>query len=242
MKFALIVQPSYETPALLSDFRLVYHMALAQYVLVDEAYASLYKGLHEQDHFIMLDNGAAENGHSIGIENVVRAAEMIGADEIVMPDVLDECKATVAATYSSLKYVPIRMRAVVPQGKDWTEWENCALELVSFGCRTICIAKRYEDLPGGRVYALELIQKHLWHKSHDIHLLGCRRRPLIEIIHALEAAPWVRGIDTAAPIAYAQHGALIENPKWFSLQWNAPIHYGTAAHNVAEIVEACRCT
>ena len=239
MKFALIIQPLYGCESLLSTYNLGYHMALAQYVLSDERYAAIYKKLHAQGHFIMLDNGAAENGHSIGIENVVAAAEMIGADEIVMPDVLDECRATMMVTLPSLQYVPMHKRAVVPQGKDWTDWENCAFELVEMHCHTICVAKRYEDLPGGRAHALQLIESHGWHKTHNIHLLGCRRRPLIEISEALRVAPWVRGIDTAAPIGYAQNGALIEASHWFSFQWNVPLQYAVAEHNIEEVLDAC---
>ena len=242
MKFALITQSANDGSKLLRGSSLTYHMALAQYILSDEAYRQIYHDLHYEDHFIMLDNGAAENGHSIGIDNVCEAAEMIGADEIVMPDVLDECKATIAATYNALAYVPVRRRAVCPQGHSWAEWERCALELVSFGCRTICIAKRYEAFPGGRVHALKLLMTHNWHKTHDVHLLGCKSRPLFEISKALKTAPWIRGIDTAAPIAYAQNNAPIENPHWYSFRWNEPFQCSVADHNVHAIQEVCRCT
>jgi hypothetical protein len=159
-----------------------------------------------------------------------------------MPDVLDECNATVSATGNAIKFVPERMRAIVPQGKDWADWEYCATTLVRLGCRTICVAKRYEALEGGRAHALGIIRRHKWHLTHDIHLLGCYRNPLREILNAIEVAPWVRGIDTSAPISYAQHGDTLDHPKWHSLEWNKPFRYGTAVVNMDFILEACRCT
>lgn len=238
MKFALIAQPN-RGDMLAIEYRLTYHMALAQYIHSDETYRNFYKLMRMQDHFIMLDNGAAENGHSIGIENVVAAADMIGGvDEIIMPDVLDEKRATVAATGNALQFVPINKRAVVPQGKNWEEWEQCAMDLVGMGCRTICVAKRYEALPGGRTYALEIIQKHRWHHIYDVHLLGCYRNPLREI-GDVRLMPWVRGIDTAAPISYAQHNETLDHPKWHSLEWDRPFDYDTAMTNMDLILEEC---
>lgn len=241
MKFALIAQPN-AGDQLVNQYHLTYHLVLAQYVLSDARYRSFYLNLHLQDHFIMLDNGAAENGHSIGIENVMKAADLIGSDEVVMPDVLDECNATIAATYAALKSVPERMRAVVPQGRDWADWEYCATTLVGMGCRTICVAKRYEALPGGRVHALEIIKKHKWHRLYDIHLLGCYRNPLREILDAANVTSWIRGIDTAAPISYAQSGDTLDYPRWHSLEWDKPFNYTVACVNMDLILEACRCT
>jgi len=243
MKFALIAPPSHFGDQLLQQYRLTYHMVLAQYVLEDPYYEGIYQMLRKQDHFIMLDNGAAEKGHSIGIENVVKAADALGGvDEIVMPDVLDECNATIAATKAALKFVPERMRAVVPQGRDWADWEYCATTLITLGCRTICIAKRYEALPGGRPYALDIIRSHNWHQSHSVHLLGCYRNPLKEIRDIAASAPWVRGIDTAAPISYAQSGCSLDYPRWHSLVWNADFNFTVAEVNMDLILEACRCT
>lgn len=239
MKLALITSPG--GGPLITEFGLAYHMALAQYVLSDEAYAECYRTLHGRGHFIMLDNGAAENGRSMSVKQLCLAAKAIGADEIVMPDVLDNCLETIAATQGALDSVPVRMRAVVPQGVDWEDWEYCAKKLVSMGCRTICIAKRYERLPGRRAQALDIIRSHDWHTTYDVHLLGCHRNPLKEICDVVEDAPWVRGIDTAAPIAYAQHAALLTDQLHYSFEWGAPFDPGVAEFNVGLALEACKC-
>lgn len=239
MKYALIAQPN-RGNMLVMEYRLTYHMALAQYIHKDETYLNFYKLMRMQDHFIMLDNGAAENGHSIGIENVVKAADMIGGvDEIVMPDVLDEMRATVAATFTACKFVDERKRAVVPQGRDWQEWEECAVALVKFGCRTICVAKRYEAFKGGRVHALDIIRRHGWARTHDVHLLGCYRNPLKEIRDVMATDLWVRGIDTAAPISYAQHNDTIDHASWHSLDWDVPFKFDTAEYNMDLILKEC---
>lgn len=237
MRFALIGNKT--CTMMIYRFHLAYHMALSQYILSDAYYRQMYALLHERDHFIMLDNGAAENGHSIGIENVMIAARMIDADEIVMPDVLDECRSTIAATRNALQYVPIRQRAVVPQGRNWEDWEYCATTLVAMGCRTICVAKRYEQFDGGRAHALQIIEHNGWHKAHDVHLLGCFRNPLLEIRAALKVAPWIRGIDTAAPVSFAQVSRSLQGGEWNSLDWDAPIDFTLAEKNVDLILRTC---
>lgn len=242
MRLALII-PAEKGLTLIDRHRLFYHMALSQYVLSDPTYANLYQYLRGRGHFIMLDNGAAENGTSIGIVNVMAAVDMIGGvDEIVMPDVLDESRLTVQMTYAALSFVPPRQRAVVPHGRDWDSWTRCAYELISMGCRTICVAKRYEKLPGGRARALGIIADHGWHKTHDVHLLGCSSNPLREAEWAAKVAPWVRGIDTAAPISYAQAHASIDSPTWHSIDWDVPFGTGLASDNVKLMLGACQCT
>ena len=238
MKLALVAPP--QALHLVESQRLSYHLVLAQYVLPDPVYADFYHKLHDKGDFIMLDNGAAENGHSLGIDELLVAAERVHADEIVMPDVLDEAAGTLMLTQRSIPSVPRRMRAVVPQGRNWAEWEYCATQLVTYGCVTICVAKRYEKLPGGRVEALRIIKQHRWAWDHNIHLLGCSQRPLVEIGAAYNEYYGIRGIDTGAPIAYAQAGRSIDSDRHASLQWQAPFNDDMALSNIRLTLGACQ--
>ena len=236
MKYALITPPW--GFFLQETYNFGYHFVLAQY-LNDPAYAEHYKRLAQRGHFILMDNGAAELGEGIPDDELMRAADALGADEVVMPDVLDNTKATLERTYAAHKRFPECMRAMCPQGTTWDEWEYCATVMLDMGCATLCVAKRYEALPGGRARALRIIESNRWHLDHNIHLLGCYHDPLKEIKAARKVAPWVRGIDTAAPIAFAQHERTFEETdEHFSLDWEGSMDYDAVISNIDAILEA----
>lgn len=235
MKYAVITPPA--GLPLVREFNLGYHFVLSQYCDNFE-YRTFYRNAHARGHFIMIDNGAAELGASVKLTQILKAADDIGADEIVLPDVLDDCDETLARTGEALDFIPIKKRAMCPQGSTWTEWLHCAKTMVDWGCATICIAKRYEKLPGGRRAALRLIMDHQWHNIHNIHLLGCYRNPLSEIAAAYDMLPSIRGIDTGAAVAYAQAGKLLTSSKHHSLSWSAPFDPDLARLNIKMYLNA----
>ena len=195
-----------------------FHFALAQHVK-EASYAAWFKRWHEFGHFIMMDNGAAE-GERLDNKDLIEAAGIIGADEVVMPDVLRDKHGTINATRAALSLVPERNRAMAPQGADWFEWEACAKILVSYGCATICIPKLYEGYPGGRAHALAIIRGYHWDWDHNIHLLGCYNDPVREIVLAHKHTPWIRSVDTGAPVAYAQADKSLWDEGHESLDWH----------------------
>jgi len=238
MKYALITPP--RGFALLKAYGFGYHFVLPQY-LNDSFYKMFYQTLHYQGHFLLMDNGAAELGEGIPDADLVKAAEEIGADEIVMPDVLDNARATLERTYAAHQLFPKHKRAMCPQGSTWDEWEYCATVMLNMGCATLCVAKRYELLPGGRLKALSIIEQNHWHRDHHIHLLGCSKNPLHEADVAFKRAPWIRGIDTAAPVAYAQAGWHLNlAPHHCSLDWDADFDIDLAYDNVRLFLRATR--
>lgn len=236
MKYALITPPSGKW--LLSNYDLAYHFVLPQY-LDDQEYRRMYQVHASHGHFLMMDNGAAEMGESVPVDWLASWANTIRADEIVMPDVLDDCNATLRRTHEALEFFPPRARAFCPQGKTWDEWEHCASRMVSMGGATLCIAKRYERLPGGRVHALQLIKRHKWDEKFNIHLLGIDTNPIAEIIAAREVYAAIRGVDSAAAIAYAQTGRALDCGEHVAVDWNAPFDDAQAVSNVLSILEAC---
>jgi len=236
MKYALITAPN--GFILVKDFGLSYHLVLAQYVSTP-GYIEFYETRRHTGDFIMVDNGAAEFGKPIGINDILSIAERVGADEIIVPDVLGDSEATIALAKETYWRIPMMKRAVVPQGRDWASWFDCLVELVALGCQTICIAKRYERLLGGRVRALQILAENHMLLNHHIHLLGFDQDPIEEIRRALAFYPDIRGVDSAAPIAYAQKKIEISTGVHASYEWNKFYPYELASSNVNTILNTC---
>jgi len=238
VKLALITPPQMQQTA--NMFELSYHLVLAQH-LDDERYFRWYRQKASHGDFIIMDNGAAEFGQSADFDQVVAMAESVLADEIVMPDVLQDAEGTLKLTQTYLNRVVPKYRMMVPQGKALEDWKECLAEMVSWECASIGIPKLYEDL-WGRKKMLQHIYNQTLHYSHHIHLLGCYQHPVREITEARTDFPWIRGIDTGAPFAYAQKGAIHNYQSGFhvSLDWHAEIGFkGEAVGNIYDTLEAC---
>jgi len=234
MKFALIA-PLWASTLVL-QYRLSYHMVLSQYAGDDSDYVRFYARAHERGDFIIVDNGAAEHA-GLPFGQVLAAAERVDADEICMPDVLDDGPATARATWDAAHFVPPCKRMLIPQGKTWGEWSACLQQLEEIGGRSIGIAKRYEALAGGRAHALRLIHDLGLTRKYDIHLLGFYEDPLRELSHIKAMQMPVRGVDSGAPIAYAQHSMALHSGH-ASLDWDAPIPLERIELNL-EAILAC---
>lgn len=236
MKLAIIGSPN--TFPTTEKLGLGYHLVLSQYCN-DPTYAGYYLDKALAGHFIMVDNGAAELGQSIPFDAVVDVANMLGADEIAMPDALDKSHETLSLTSSALEKVPALSRIMIPQGETWDEWSFCAETMLRWGCGTIAVAKRYERLPGGRKHAVSLLAGMSGIANVHIHFLGCFQDPIKEIYEARSATLPVRGIDTAAPFAYSQHGIAIDSGQHASYKWGEPFVPGYALQYGTELMFAC---
>lgn len=238
MKLALIAHPA--AMDLLDEYRLSFHMFLAQKVLKEPPWSRIYYFRAQQrGQFVMLDNGAAELGTSIKFSDVLDAAQICHADEIVLPDALGNYEETLELTRKWADTVPIRKRAMVPQGETWELWDRCLQAMIKMGCATICVPKLYEAYEGGRVTALNIIWDHGYHETHNVHLLGCYENPIKEVTAVRENAPWVRSIDTAAPIAYAQHQEDIDCGKHYGYMYGVEFDWDMARKNLERLITAC---
>lgn len=211
MKVAHIVPPTY--PRAMRLHNSAYQFALGQWLPFNEEYREYFLAANGYGHFIIVDNGAAEpKEERIPFDDVCKWAAYIGADEVVMPDVLYKAEETIAASTDAyaMRDVPENKRMVVPQGTDWEEWAWCLVELhhrLEFA--TIGIPKHLERLPGGRVEAINIIFREGLIKKYNIHLLGCYKDPRTEILNAHKRASFIRGIDTGAAFAYAQNQRIL---------------------------------
>jgi hypothetical protein len=237
MKFALITGPNGFD--LVKDLGLGYHLVLAQHCISDRKYMDFYCELHRMGHFLILDNGAAEMQHAIPFEDVLKVAEDLQPEEIVMPDALGNFDETCRLILLHINSVVPRRRMGVPQGKDWDEWTRSLELMLSLGMRTIGIAKRYEALEGGRCQALRLFNERS-NGSVDVHLLGCYKNPWQEALDVAKKFPWVRGLDSAAPLAHAQQKfSMHDIVGHISYEWDDPFSHAVAYNNVLQMVHAC---
>lgn len=169
---------------------------------------------------VLLDNGAAENGVPIDIEDLLRLANMIGATEIVLPDTLGQGEITKSQSFAALKWVhrnthesqPTISTMAVPQGSTPTEWRECLRAMLEWPVRSIGISK---FLTGGvfedRLEAL-LSVPELLESDKEIHLLGASS--LSEIVKIDEALPnRIRGVDSAISTIYTIAGEYLSSGK-----------------------------
>lgn len=230
MKLAIINDNILLTDAM----RLSFHFVLAQR-LQDRLEAQWwYASRSRHGDFIMIDNGAAE-GEMVTNDVLLRVASSVRADEIILPDCLRNVEETLKLSMNQrlLQSVPYTSRVAVPQGADWDEWEYCLQELVK-RCRptTIGVPKWLNELPGGRLKALEILWRGRYHQRYRIHLLGAARGLRKELSEL--NMPFVRSMDTALPIALAQVGERIDglSDKRVSVQWDQPVDSRLAEQNI----------
>lgn len=201
-----------------------YVMCLANIVKKDSSYAAYYSSrASSSECFVLMDNGAAENDQ-LTIEELVPLYEEIQPDEIVLPDTLCDSESTLQKSKAALQYleewygsyaaIPFTIMAV-PQGKDISEWTECAEKFVTDPrIHSIGVSKFLQMTTGWemqRVNAVqrleELIKKH---KRYDleVHLLGCSEQPATIGLIA-NNFPFVRGCDSAYGYICTQAGVNI---------------------------------
>lgn len=185
-----------------------FHMALAHNVLEKSEHCQLFRTLTAAERFVILDNSLWENGHkAINFDDSLRAAEMINASEIVLPDVWLDGEATVHSAYDHIWMArnynyshPLTKFAAVVQGTTKEEWLKCYTRLLQIeGIHTIHIPKVMDKYwPGGRVALLHYLDAtRQVSLRHDYHLLGIWHDP-IELA-ACKKLTWIRSCDTALP-------------------------------------------
>jgi|SRR5688572_14195290 len=178
-----------------------YHLMLAQ--VEDIEYQQFYWTVPETD-FLIVDNGAAE-GAPVTTDKLLSVAASFGADEIVVPDVIGDWKATVKAAYAFLNEIGDFSTGLmfVAQGKTMEEVMlsiEAALDMRPF---TIGIPRHLVTTigPNARVNVLEHIEER--YGRIPVHLLGTSKSWVAEILRIAKTHPWVRGVDTSMPYNHA---------------------------------------
>lgn len=214
MKVATILPVSLLNLTCMDD----YHMCLAHLVQPSQSiYGDFYRKIGaDKDKYLILDNGVIE-GDKRPIEEIVKKALWLRADEIILPDVLFDADRTLDEGLKALHYVkdnfPLKVMAV-PQGKTLQEWLECAMYMLAWDIDCLGIPKSLISI-GGRDARLEVL-KDLGKRTRglDIHLLGCYKTPLeITMIASAESSgliPKIRGVDSAIAYIYTKAGIQID--------------------------------
>jgi hypothetical protein len=191
------------------------HMVLAQVALRDEAYRKFYKG---QRKYKILDNGLFEEGVGLKGKDLVEAAIAIGADEVILTDVLFKGKETTYATIEAYEQFVVRGKQdqfafmAVPQGESIEEWVSsyatlsCLPWLKTIGLSKLSIPHCWDQpIAEARCECLShLLNEDLFARNKNHHLLGGSNHVLQELryYNQTEIGLHVSSIDTSAPYFY----------------------------------------
>ncbi len=208
-----------------------YHLVLA-HLLTDPQYSEHYRNQARNGSYLTLDNGAAEFGTGLPMNFLAECAIRIGASEIVMPDVLRNREATVAATRIAIMDLKENNSKwldqlagegiglmIVPQGATAKEWNWCLniqvnmilRHMPQLGGLTIGVAKWTDnELHGGRSYLINHYLRQVWNKWPSlrlrIHLLGIGRS-VQKLAKTTASTPYeIRSVDSAKPFTCAIAG------------------------------------
>ncbi len=187
------------------------HMFLTHMV---EKYPAYTEAARNAPGYKILDNSLIELGGAVDLKRVVKAAEYIGADEIILPDVFQDGPATIKAVQSALDELnkmypnrswPFKLQAVA-QGKDESEWVDCYMELIKNpDVDVIGIPKVLAKMhPGGRPHFVNELC-NLRRKPH--HLLGLWYS--ITELQEYRDLGMIRSCDTVLLGYMAKHGMSI---------------------------------
>lgn len=228
-----------------------FHLVLAHLMNIP-GYAAYYKARGAAGDYLVLDNGAHENGAGLEVSQLMKTAHLLDASEVVMPDALFSAEDTVRRTrtaFMQLKEAPLLARAingpvtalmVVPQGRNFDEWKFCLDELLSLfktfqrsytdrsswdPILVVGVSKDYDDIfPRGLVDALEYLEQYK--DDLEVHCLGWPRN-LWKFTETLEQFPRVRSTDSARAYVYAINGVRLDFGKPFPEYPKRPADYFT---------------
>ena len=200
------------------------HMVLAHLVKRNPQYADFY--LREKK-YKLIDCGACE-GETQSIETCVEMAERVRADELILPDIIFQGRATVESAKKALDWLDrnrvlgkIKIHAV-PQGSTREEWWTCFNELNDIseidvlGISKLSTPVAFKkQLTEARVEITTQLYNENYGDQKQIHLLGGS----YDVLNEVRRHPdFIRSIDTSAPFEYARHQkflseAMFECPK-----------------------------
>jgi len=208
-----------------------YRMVLAHWVLGYPGYAATMKGspraLAPDSPFILLDNGVFE-GEQVTLDQLNEAARRVCADEVVLPDVQGDPKATLHRSWTALGKIATNRLVFVPQGATHEEWAKCLQAWIS----------RWEHSDWADVYTLTIGISSLRNPEDRKAIQGTRPQQMIEAaktaypVHLLGIASprvfgeeelpvalscGVRGVDSSTAFALGASGKLLtmKQPKEF---------------------------
>lgn len=215
MKFAIICgyrKEDLDHFATLSNI----HLCLCKWVRKGNYYTRFYKNLSRQGHYVILDNNVYEDGKAASVDEILTKAKLVGAHEVIAPDVLHNREANYKSITSFLSTLSSKekgtykvMGVVQAKQNNPSDWVKAYKDLCktpidvvglsclgvpySFArfCRTDCVAAT-------RRAAISLLLKYEffdYEKEH--HCLGLGR--LASELSWLDKTGIIRSCDSASP-------------------------------------------
>lgn len=196
-----------------------YHLWLAHDVLKNQYEWEQIAGVIRREYpdaTIIMDNSLIELGSAMSQELILQASLCVSADYLVLPDVLEECVATIDASRAFLREVrkedlPKTMGVV--QGKNFAELLRCAVELEHMGVDAIAIPRIVQKTMSRKEILRMMVGGF---PQMKFHLLGFSDNfsKDVEACQSGKTHPQLMGIDSAVPIRCGQQNLLMNH-------WNA---------------------
>lgn len=181
-----------------------YHLLIAPIVLESSestwAYADFFWNRHHGELTVIMDNGVIELGYPLPVEDLAKAAKIVNATVVVLPDTIDDAKHTVKqARHAMDLYRKLDKKTAlmgVVQGRSFDECLECAEQLVDTGVDWLAVPRGLTKNLDTRVPLVRAVAD-----QHDlpIHILGFSDN-LEDDIRAAACDPRVQGIDAATPM------------------------------------------
>lgn len=185
-----------------------YHLLLAHDVLANQgAYAEHFENM--RDYFgrrfvVLMDNSIVELGNAVNMEQVEIAGAVVGADVLILPDVMGNGKETLAMFKSIVPTLNGNFGYMaVPQGPTIGEFAACLEEYARWhSVSWVGIPRIATQQLGSRqkLIALAKLIKPDWH----VHLLGFSDNVVDDMLCA--NLDGIMGIDSAVPVRAGQKG------------------------------------
>jgi hypothetical protein len=210
VKAALIPSRGYEQHALASDI----HLALPlEDTRSNLQYSAYLRTARWRNDYIILDNGVAE-GQLVDNDTLMMYGKMIGAHEVVAPDVMSDAEQTLALTkefMDGLKSWENKPRIMGVLQGNGDELEVLLDEFEALGINTIGIPKVHVKSEGDDVRAkiADMID-FKYPDRFDIHLLGLNKVFPTEM-KVIDFPTQIRSMDSAQPFKAAEADAQLSH-------------------------------
>lgn len=192
-------------------FLLLAHDVLAHATEYDAFFRETYPAMFDKKPFIIMDNSVIELGSSVSMRMLMDAVDVVGADVLAIPDVLQDCPGTYQA---ALNFVPAWLDEngddsscalmFIPQGNHQTSFELCVRMVAENPTMRehiewIGIARNLTDrIYPSRTFAVAYVRRYF--PEAKIHMLGFSDNTTDDLITCHSYSRDIVGIDSAVPL------------------------------------------
>lgn len=185
---------------------------------------SVMEVIKDRESYKLIDNGCYEFNKSMDFQELLKVAELIDADEVILPDVMFDARATIEGAFAALSTVKRKKQfnfMAVCQGASMEDYCECLQVFEQIPeVTTIGIPKKFMrtvyDSPVECAKARNEFARYVASRSNkQIHLLG-----LCDAFTELEGmGDLVRSCDTSLAVE------LIKAHRFAEVKWRPDIKY-----------------